>query len=149
MKLRYLATCLILIVGLVAYLAVSYSKIRNCNQLKVESVVHYVELLHDRNFVWNGPTSNEYQIPTLGAARALAFVGDEAAESLINSFEDKTIDFKSIYFALYEIGLPMEEFENKVMHGDLHAIREWWRTHRTDSKQWRSQLRLQIGLPSL
>ncbi|MEQ8791318.1 MAG: hypothetical protein RIC55_33965 [Pirellulaceae bacterium] len=120
------------------------------SEVEVESVEFYVAKLSDSDFVWHGPASNEVRIPKLPAARALAYLGDDAVPALFDVMENDEIDKFSIYDALAEIGLPVERFSEALLERrDTMGIRAWWKENRVASKADRSRHRIRIGLPAV
>jgi len=118
--------------------------------VEVESVEFYAGKLKDASFVWKGPVSHEDRIPVLHAARALAYIGDEAVPVLFDAMEDETIDKVSIFDALEEIGLPVWDFQEDLLdRRDTNRIRQWWEEKGVGSKSARTRYRDQIGLPPL
>ena len=121
---------------------VHYSRIRD-----LILVDFYEKKLLDRTFVWSGPTSHEDRIPTLHAARALAYIGDAAVPALFRAAKDKSVDFVSICDALAEIGLPVDQYLDERHRGDTKALEKWWAENRTRGAAARSEHRKGIGLP--
>jgi hypothetical protein len=118
--------------------------------LDVRSPAFYAGKLGDTKFRWLGPTSVEDRIPRDHAARALAFIGDPAVPYLLNAIDREDLDIVSIYDALSEIGLPVSDFENEIVHRrDSSGIREWWQEHAGSTRAFRSKHRRAIGLPEL
>ncbi len=103
--------------------------------------------LKNPNYRWYGPTSGEDRIPFLHAARALAFMGDDAVPILIEAAKDPEIDIISINDALSEIGIPVHEFHNDIMNRNMQAVEQWWRENRKSTGSQRSRHRERIGLP--
>lgn len=113
----------------------------------VGSPEYYFANLHNPDFVWRGPTSREDRIPKLQAARALAHIGDPAVPYLIKAIKDPSIDIISIYDALSEIGLPVQEYKTQIIEDrDAAGIGEWWILHGTETKQQRELFRREIGV---
>lgn len=57
--------------------------------------------LKNPDYRWRGPISREDRIPVLHAARALAFLGDDAVPILIEAANDPEIDIISIHDASF------------------------------------------------
>ena len=117
--------------------------------VKVESVEYYERKLLDKSFRWGGPTSREYRIPVLHAARALAYIGDDAVSSLLRGLEDERIDIDSIVDALSEIGLPVHEYDGEINRRESHGLIKWWTENREKTRASRSEHRVSIGLPAV
>jgi hypothetical protein len=123
---------------------------RDDADFNVRPVGFYAANLADSEFVWSGPVSREDRIPKLHAARALAYIGDAAVPSLFDAIENEGIHAVSIYDALREIGLPVDDFHDDLLdRQDTTGIRAWWAEHQATSKAKRSRHRLSIGLPAL
>lgn len=138
------------VVFAVAVTAAVFCSCRATPKVQIESVEYYISKLKDSDFVWNGPTSREYRIPKLHAARALAYIGDDAVPSLFDAIEDEAIDKYSIFDALGNIGLPVYDFRDDLLdYRDTTGIRRWWAEHQATSKARRSRHRIAIGLPEL
>ncbi len=105
--------------------------------------------LKNRNYVWNGPTTEEDRIPLLHAARALAFIGDDAVPILIDAAKDPQVDIHSIYDALAEIGIPVHHFWDDIMDRKMEGVENWWRENAESTRSARSEHRESIGLPSV
>jgi len=113
----------------------------------VKAPEFYFEMLHDKEFVWHGPTSNEDRIPKLHAARALAYIGDFAVPFLLEAFSDPNVDILSLYDALDEIGLPVDQYDTQIIDNrDSTNIADWWRLHRFETLQERERYRKEIGI---
>ena len=117
--------------------------------LKVESVAYYEEKLLDKTFQWDGPCSHEDRIPVLHAARALAYIGDPAVPSLLRAIRNQSIDIVSVYDALAEIGLPVDDFWKDGKRGDPKPLEKWWKENRVRTAPRRSKHRQDIGLPPI
>lgn len=114
-----------------------------------KSIHFYSTQLRNPEFQWHGPTSREDRIPTLHAARAMAYIGDSAVEELVNAIPDNRVEIISIYDALSEIGLPVSDFESEIIdHRSASEIRQWWIANRESSRTIRNLHRKSTGLPS-
>lgn len=127
---------------------VANNNVDETSRIPVEPVSFYVDKLEDMEFVWSGPVSNEYSIPTNQALRALAFLGDVSVPSLLKIAEDSTDRSMRIevYGALGEIGLPVYEYEKNI-EGDVEGLEQWWQENKEVSLDARTIHRLRIGLP--
>jgi hypothetical protein len=117
--------------------------------VKLEPVKYYEERLHDTDFRWDGPCANTNTIPVLHAARALAYIGDPAVPALCRAVRDRSVDIGSVWDALAEIGLPVDEYDSDLRERNPNSIERWWRENGKKTASWRSELRKQIGLPPI
>lgn len=120
-------------------------------KVPVESVDYYERKLLDKSFRWEGPTSREEGIPVLHAARALAYIGDDAVPALLRAMEDERIDINSIGDALSEIGLPAYHgrYAYEISRRESRGLKKWWAENREKTRASRSRHRLSIGLPAI
>lgn len=134
-------------------LIVSVCFCAGCNKseaIHVESAAFYAKRLKDKDFVWQGPVASGDRVPTVQAARALAFVGDESAGFLFSAIEDREVDIYSVYDALRELGIPVEQFHESIVENrDAEEIKQWWMQNKESSKDHRSKIRAVIGLPPI
>ncbi len=111
---------------------------------------YYFSNLRNESFEWHGPCSRETIIPTLHAARALAFLGDPGVPFLFDAIDDPTIEIESIYLALLECGVPVDAFEDEVIgQRSSVKVRDWWYHNQLPTIDVRSKHRLAIGLPAI
>ena len=103
--------------------------------------------LKNANYEWHGPTSCEDRIPTLDAACALAYRGDDAAATLFDALDDAEIEIFSVMDALSELGMPTHEYHDQIMARDSSGLRNWWIENQESTRADRNNHRLQIGLP--
>ena len=103
--------------------------------------------LKNPNYEWHGPTSREERIPTLNAARALAYRGDDAATTLFDALGDTEIEIYSIMDAISELGIPVHEFYDQIEDRNSSGLREWWSNNQEATRSDRNSHRQQIGLP--
>ena len=116
-------------------------------KVKVKSVAYYESKLLDNSFRWEGPTSRENRIPVLHAARALAYIGDDAVPALFRALEDERVDIFSIMDALSEIGLPVDDYADEIDRRESRGLKKWWAENRDKTRASRSEHRVSIGLP--
>ena len=90
------------------------------------------------------------RIPVLHAARALAYIGDPAVPALFRAARNESIDSRSVFDALSEIGLPVIRYWDGSDHPDpaaLERLEQWWIENQEKSAVARSRFRVSIGLP--
>jgi uncharacterized protein (TIGR03067 family) len=116
---------------------------------KDESVEYYEVKLLDKSYRWDGPQSGDIVIPSLNAARALAYIGDPAVPALFRALENDSIDRGSIVLALDEIGLPANLYEADIKRRDATSLRKWWAENRERTAVERSEQRVHMGLPPI
>ena len=134
----------------VAFLVAGLPVVSSCNSTDEQlDIVQLKNELKNPDYCWNGPTSHEDRIPVLHAARALAYVGDDAVPILIDAAKDPDIDIISIYDALSEIGIPVHQFHGDIMDRKMAAVKNWWHENAKSTKSARSKHRVGIGLPRL
>jgi hypothetical protein len=120
------------------------------NHLTVKPVAFYEQKLLDKTFRWYGPCSRQDRIPVLHAARALAYIGDPAVPALFRAARNKSIDSRSVWDALSEIGLPVIRYWDDPDHPDpsaLERLEQWWIENQEKTAVARSDFRVGIGLP--
>lgn len=115
----------------------------------VRSPEYYAERLSDREFLWYGPESRAIRIPVLHAARALSYIGDPAVPFLLDAIDNPELDINSISDALGDIGLPSYKYRAELEGRDSSGLRKWWADYGEISKEARSKMRQQCGLPAL
>ena len=103
--------------------------------------------LRNSEYRWNGPCSREDRIPVLHAARALACIGDDAVQTLLDAAKDPNVDIISIYDALSEIGLPVDLYHDELMARDVSLLEQWWHHNKDQTRSDRNEFRSSIGLP--
>jgi hypothetical protein len=121
----------------------------NSGHLEVRTVEYYEEKLLDKSFRWKGPASREIRIPSLHAARALAYIGDPAVPALLRAIEKKSVDIYSVNDALAEIGLPVHLFSADIQKRDPRGLAKWWSKNSKKTVSERSKHREFIGLPPI
>jgi hypothetical protein len=116
----------------------------------VQSPEFYSKKLNDQDFRWEGPVSHEDRIPSSHAARALAYIGDDAVPFLFDAVEREDVDIISVYDALSEIGLPVQEFHTEIVERrDPGSLKKWWEKNKASTRTERSNHRIRIGLPPI
>lgn len=105
--------------------------------------------LRNPDYRWKGPCSREDRIPVSHAARALAYVGDDAVPTLLEALEDPDVRVICIVDALSEIGIPVEQFRDDLMKRDPSSVQLWWAQNANDTIPARSAYRLEIALPTV
>jgi hypothetical protein len=119
-------------------------------EIKTMPAEYYFLQLKNKSFVWHGPCSIESVIPSRQAARALAYLGDGGVPYLLDAIDDPEVEIYSLYHALSECGLPVEDFEKEIItQRSSVEIREWWDRCRQGTLSMRSRHRQEIGLPAL
>lgn len=118
--------------------------------IELRQPAEYAKELSNEEFKWNGPVSREDRIPISHAARALAYLGDPSVPYLFDSVANTDVSILSIYDALSEIGLPVEDYREEIVtNRKITGISKWWDEHRFTSLRARSHWRQGIGLPPI
>lgn len=115
----------------------------------IKSVEYYEKKLLDRTYRWDGPCPPTYQIPSLHAARALAYIGDPAVPALFRAVRNPAVDIYSVVIALDEIGLPVDSYQDDLDRRDPSSLERWWHDNREKTVRTRSEFRVDLGLPPI
>ena len=115
----------------------------------LKSVEYYEKKLLDGTYQWDGPCPDTYQIPSLQAARALAYIGDPAVPALFRAVRNPSVQIYSVLVALDEIGLPVDSYEGDLLRRDPSSLERWWHENREKTVRTRSEFREDMGLPPI